>query len=301
MTQNKKPVDTIGKPSSIEEALAQQAAKDAGTNPSSTPTAEATPAPEATPTESTPAATEPTATPAAAEAAATPATEPAPEPAPAVEPTPEANAAVATPEATPAAEAQPGPSAAETSAAQAASQASSQFEQLFPEPQVVVSGPPTWIWWILLVVGAAGVIFLAYDLTRQQLSATQESTPSPTTEVTVEPSPTPSATATATPEPTSTPSPTATAQAGTIRVLNGTTTNGLAAATRDELIAASLSVRTIGNATNRTYTKTIVYYSSGNETLAQNVATALGVADTPTESTLAAPDAVLVVVGSDRN
>jgi hypothetical protein len=177
---------------------------------------------------------------------------------------------------------------------------------LFPEPSVVVSGPPTWLWWLLLIAGAAGLGFLAFDLTRGRIDnwlASDSPTPTPT----VSASPGTDASPTPTPDTSTSPTatPTATPTTGTIdkskvtlRVLNGTTQAGAAATTKTTLEKAGFTVKSIGNAKSQTYTKTYVYYQAGKKAEADAVLAAL--ADSKAvleESTLANPDMVLVVFG----
>lgn len=135
--------------------------------------------------------------------------------------------------------------------------------------------------------------------------ASDSPTPSPTASVSpsTDASPTPTATPEASASPTAT--PTATPSTGTVdkskvtlRVLNGTTQAGAAAATKTTLEKAGFTVKSIGNAKSQTYTKTYVYYQSGKKAEADAVFAAL--ADSKAvleESTLANPDMVLVVFG----
>ena len=61
---------------------------------------------------------------------------------------------------------------------------------------------------------------------------------------------------------------------------------------------AGFTVRTIGNAKNQTYESTIIYYQTGQLSNAQKIGKALtSYSITYTESSLASPDAVLVVIG----
>lgn len=175
---------------------------------------------------------------------------------------------------------------------------------LFPEPSVVVTGPPTWLWWLLLVAGAGALGFLAYDLTRGRIDnwlASDSPTPTPTVSASSSPEASPSASASATATPTPSPSSSATTvdkAKVTLRVLNGTTQAGAAAATKTTLEKAGFTVKSIGNAKSQNYTKTYVYYASGKKAEGEAVLAAL--ADSAAvleESTLASPDMVLVVFG----
>jgi hypothetical protein len=62
-----------------------------------------------------------------------------------------------------------------------------------------------------------------------------------------------------TPEPTATPTPTLTPASSTIEIRNGTQITGLAARTQDRLQKEGYTVKTIGNAQNRSREQTIVY------------------------------------------
>lgn len=176
------------------------------------------------------------------------------------------------------------------------------FESLFPEPSVVMSGPPAWLWWILLVLGAIGLGFLAYDLTRNRIDAWLDNpAPSPTASVEASPEASPTPTPEASPSPTATPTATpggVDKSTVTLRVLNGTTQTGAAGVARDTLQAAGFTVRTIGNANNQNYATTTIYYQAGRAAEAEAVKESLGNANAIVEeSTLANPDMVLVVIG----
>lgn len=282
----------------------------AGTTPAPTPTPEATaaetptpeptPAPEAAPAE--PAADTPAPT-------AEPATEPAAEPA--ATPTPEvpeivpaseimaASAAGATPTPTPTASDIPTPTA--TPAATPTGADPDSFETLFPEPGIAIAGPPSWIWWVLLIVASAVLGVVAYGLAQGKfnnwfnLSAKATATPSVTATAKASATPTP------TPAPTATTTPTSAATAKsavTMRVLNGTTVTGAAGTAKSVLEKAGYTVRTVGNATNQNYESTTIYYQTGHKADAEAVQAALtGYTVTLEESTLADPDMILVVVG----
>ncbi len=175
------------------------------------------------------------------------------------------------------------------------------FEKLFPEPSVIVDGPPTWVWWVLLVLGAAVLGFLAFDVTRQRIDTwLQISSPSPSPSA--DASATASPTATESPTPTPTPTPTATAEVTTkdkitLRVLNGTTIAGAAGTAANTLTKAGFTIRTTGNAKNQTYTSTYIYHQVGKKAEAELVAAALAsYKPLVQESTLADPDMILVVV-----
>ena len=186
------------------------------------------------------------------------------------------------------------------------------FETLFPEPSVAISGPPRWFWWTLLAIGVISLAMVGYSLFKNKNSnwLGAASSPSPTTTATSTPTPTetPKTTPTATPSPsasaTATPTPSSSATVNskiTIRVLNGTTVAGAAAKARDYLTTAGLSVRTIGNATHQDYSSTVIYYQTGYISEAQSVQAALKThySITLQESSLADPDMVLVVIGTN--
>jgi|GEM_PF-6215351 len=186
------------------------------------------------------------------------------------------------------------------------------FDSLFPEPSVIMSGPPGWVWWILLIIGAAGLGFLAFSLTRSQIdnwlsinpspSATVVASTSPSATASTSPSSTPATSPTPTATPTATPTSTGVVKSSiTMRILNGTTTGGAAGSMKTQLEKDGFTIRTIGNANNQNYTTTTIYYQSGKQADAQLVADAL--APLPTtleESSLANPDMVLIVVGSKK-
>lgn len=196
------------------------------------------------------------------------------------------------------------------------------FESLFPEPTVVIEGPPTWIWWVVLLIGSVLLGLAGFKLANSRLnswlsvspspSAVVLSTPTPTSTTTSTPSPT-TATTTPTPSattiPTATPTPSSSPTASpnsiskssiSIRVLNGTTIAGLAATGRSVLEQAGFTVRTIGNANNQTYQTTVIYYQTGYLAQAQMVEAALNKYSVSLqESSIASPDQVLVVMGQE--
>jgi outer membrane biosynthesis protein TonB len=173
------------------------------------------------------------------------------------------------------------------------------FDSLFPEPSVVMSGPPGWIWWLLLILGAAGLGFLAFDMYRGKIDdwLSVNSTPTPTAVASVIPTETPTTAATVTPTPTTT-ATSIDKSTVTLRVLNGTATTGAASTMKTTLEKEGFTVRTIGNAKTQNYSVTTIYYQEGREAEAKLVQTALGSTKTDLQqSTLANPDMVLVVVG----
>lgn len=230
-------------------------------------------------------------------AAVTPATEPTPA-TPAAEPvtTPATEPVVETitPSTEQKAEARETPETPEV----ATPQPSDKFESLFPEPNIVMSGPPTWVWWVLLVVGAAGLGFLAFDLTRSRIDdwLAVKNTPSPTATATATPTPTETPVATATPTPAPTSNSTLDKSKITIRVLNGTATVGAAATAKSKLEKAGFTVRLTGNAA-RTNAATTIYYQAEHQVDAQLIKDALGTGVLQESSPLANPDNVLVVIG----
>ena len=250
----------------------------------STPTPEPSPSPEAVPTPDPVISAEPV---------------PTPEPTPTSEATP-----TLTP--TPSADAVPQPTGIPTPTNTDQTKSTSDtFENLFPEPSIVMSGPPGWLWWILLVIGAAGLGFLAFDMTRGKIDTWLSISPSPSSSVSATASPSPSSsesTATPTPTPTPTPSPSGVNKAAiTMRVLNGTSQSGAAATVKSTLEKAGFTVRTTGNAKTTNYTATMIYYQTGHLADAQAVASGLAPTKTTlTESTLANPDMILVVVGTNK-
>jgi hypothetical protein len=188
------------------------------------------------------------------------------------------------------------------------------FESLFPEPSVAIAGPPTWIWWMLLIVSSVGLGYIGYKLVNNKVDSFIALSPTPTV-VTAKSSPTTAATATAvatptpassaTPASTVTPaaSPTSSATAKsaiTMRVLNGTLVNGAATTVKGVLEKAGFTVRTTGNAKSQSYQSTTIYYQTGNLPEAQQVQAALSqYSPSLAESTsLASPDMILVVYGA---
>jgi hypothetical protein len=153
-------------------------------------------------------------------------------------------------------------------------------------------------WFLILLVLLSGVV-LVY---RSQESAirtflTPALTPAPLTTPSLTPNPSP----TVTPEISPSPLPTATPVVvkPTLRILNGTLTTGAAALARSR-ISDDYSIRSIGNASRRNYSNTILYYASGKQTHAEELKLLL---DTHyqvslQESSLALPDDLLLVIGS---
>jgi LCP family protein required for cell wall assembly len=85
----------------------------------------------------------------------------------------------------------------------------------------------------------------------------------------------------------------------TVKVLNATTTNGLAGQTADALSARGFRIAGIGTATQQA-TKTTLTYSASRTTSAQTLAAALGVK--PVEQVSAtAGDVITLTIGSDWN
>ncbi|MEI6477938.1 MAG: LytR C-terminal domain-containing protein [bacterium] len=173
------------------------------------------------------------------------------------------------------------------------------FESMFPEPTVSISRPPVWLIWVFLLIAsllAAGAGF-AYFNPQLDSWLSPGSTPAPTLKPTATPVSSPTPTVTATPTATPTASSTATPTA-TLRVLNGTTKSGAAASAASVLVKAGYSVRTTGNAKQRTYTSTYVYYKTGYQVQAALIQKALTGYDAQLQesTSLAAPDMILVVV-----
>ena len=186
----------------------------------------------------------------------------------------------------------------------AAAEAPDNFDVLFPEPGVSISSPPSWIWWLVLLVLSVILAGVGYGILRHKINGwISVATPSPTAIVTATASATPVVTATAAPSPTTSPQPSGSPSAVapskvTLRVLNGTTTSGAAATAKGVLEKAGFTVRTTGNASSQTYNTTIVYYQAGRSAEADAVKSALtGYSVTTQQSTLANPDMVLVVIG----
>jgi hypothetical protein len=197
--------------------------------------------------------------------------------------------------------------------AQTPPESTESYDSMFPEPTVSVNPPPTWTWWLGLLIASVVIGFVGYKTANSQINNWLAVSPSPESSASTEPTPdsestatpeatsTPTASATPSTEPTSTPQTTATPAPNatiTLRVLNGTTVTGAAAKTRTVLTSAGFKVKSIGNATNRNYTGTVIYYQSGRKDEALRVQTALSAYETTLEeSSIASPDMVLVVTG----
>lgn len=183
---------------------------------------------------------------------------------------------------------------------------SDSFETLFPEPSVAIAGPPSWIWWLLLIIASAVLGVVGYSLAQGKLNnwfGTTKATPtaSAVAKATATPSTTATPTSSATSTPTTTPTTNAVVKSAvTMRVLNGTKVTGAAATAKTTLEKAGFTVRTTGNAANQNYTSSYVYYQSGRQAEAEAVKAALSdYSITLEESTLASPDMVLVVIGKE--
>jgi hypothetical protein len=180
------------------------------------------------------------------------------------------------------------------------------FAALFPEPAPKLGQPPSWLWWLALLIASIVIGGVGYMLAQRNLQSwlALEPTAAPTATPTATPTPEPTPTPTSTPEPTATPTATPTPSSVdpakvTLRVLNGTTTTGAAAKAETVIEKAGFTVRTIGNAKNQDYATTQVYYATGQKAAAEAVKESLtGYDVTITESSLANPDMILVVVGS---
>lgn len=215
----------------------------------------------------------------------------------------EAKETPATPAATPAEGSTPNSDAAPAPASTPPTEGDG-FAELFPEPTVTLGAPPSWLWWIVLLIVSLVLGVVGYALAQKRLSdwLSLEPTASPTATATVTPSatPTPSASASTEPAPTPTATPATIDKAAvTLRVLNGTTTTGAAGKAKATLEAAGFSVRTVGNAKNQNYSSTYIYYQTGRRAEAEAVQAALpDYSSVLEESTLAEPDMVLVVIGA---
>ncbi len=179
-----------------------------------------------------------------------------------------------------------------------------EFESLFPEPGTALSAPPSWVWWVVLLVVSLIIGGVGYAIAKNKINTwLAVATPSPTALVSQSPTVSPTTKTTATPSPTPTPTSTPTATATpnsliTIRVLNGTTQSGLASTVKTMLTKAGFTVRTIGNAATQNYTATMIYYQTGKLDAAKAVQNALtGYTATLQESAQANPDNVLVILG----
>ncbi len=157
------------------------------------------------------------------------------------------------------------------------------FSSLFPEPTVTLAGPPTWVWWILLGVSSLVVIGIGVKLLTSNpeiwKGSSASTSPTPTASVGASSSPAASATPASTPAATATPAPTATSVSSvsslSLRILNGTTIAGAAAKAQTVAQKAGYTVKSVGNATNQTYTASIVYYKTGKEAEATALKTAM--------------------------
>ena len=180
------------------------------------------------------------------------------------------------------------------------------YETLFPEPVVAISAPPTWIWWSLLGAATIGLGVLGFNVANGKVSAWLSPASTPKSDAvkligTVAPLTTipPTPQATVAPVIVTTPTPQATATPpSTVRILNGTPTEGAATKVRATLVAAGFTISSIGNAKSA-YSTTTIYYQPGRIDSAKAVAKALSkYTSTIQESAeLAAPDSILVVLG----
>lgn len=237
-------------------------------------------------------------------------------PAAATTPTPETPAAEApkaeeTVTSTPAAAATPTAAADATTPTAAAAatpptENPDSFETLFPEPGIAISGPPSWIWWVLLIVASAVLGVVAYGLAQGKFNGwfgiSAKATPTPSISASAKPTTTPSASAATSATPTATPTASASASTKssiTMRVLNGTKVTGAANGAKSTLEKAGFTVRTIGNANNQDYESTVIYYATGHKADAESVQAALSTYTITLEesTTLANPDMILVVIG----
>lgn len=174
------------------------------------------------------------------------------------------------------------------------------FDSLFSDPSTMIGKPPSWLWWLILLVVSVVIGVVGYALAQHRIADWLSVTPTPTTSVTATPisSATPTASATVTPSPT--PSPTTVLPSSvTLRVLNGTAVAGAASKAQTILQKAGFTVRTIGNAKSTTFATTTIFYQTGRKAEAQLVQAALTTYQTTIQesSADANPDMVLVVVG----
>jgi LytR cell envelope-related transcriptional attenuator len=90
----------------------------------------------------------------------------------------------------------------------------------------------------------------------------------------------------------------------TVAVLNGTTVPGLAAALRDEIVAAGFKKGTINNFSDQQLAESVVEYAPGREAEAEAVSRRLGISQsepvTENSRALAGDATVIVIAGADK-
>lgn len=173
-------------------------------------------------------------------------------------------------------------------------------------------GPKRFLLPIIIVLVLLGAIFAGAKYLQSRNEAIPAPTPLPTQAPTETPTPTiePTATPKATPtkKPTPTPTKTATSSATTskgliVRVLNGTTTSGLAAALIEYLVGLGYDSGGTGNADRQDYDKATITIKASKEsllsTLKTDVATKYSIGTT--SATLASTESydALVIIGKN--
>ena len=43
------------------------------------------------------------------------------------------------------------------------------FESMFPEPAIAISGPPSWIWWVVLIIASTVLALLGYTMAQDTI------------------------------------------------------------------------------------------------------------------------------------
>lgn len=113
---------------------------------------------------------------------------------------------------------------------------------------------------VLVVLGILVIAGTVYTL-KSQFGSSAEASPSPS----------PMSVVAASPEPTATPAPELTRSDYTIRILNGTSTSGLAGKASGTMKEKGYEVERTGNATNSAFTQTQVRVKDGQDNLLQTL------------------------------
>jgi len=153
-----------------------------------------------------------------------------------------------------------------------------------------------WLWLliVLIIVSALGFAYWKQlgPFAQFRLGAKQEASPTPSA----------SPFTFSSPSPESSPEASLDKSGADVRVLNGTTTTGLAASVKDFLEGKGYKVSSIGNAVSKDFTKTVIKFKAGFENFEESLVSDLSnkYSVTVDSETLEATDAadIEVVVGT---